>query len=115
MLVFALIKILAPWYTFTSGLPSYARPFCFCALVIIPHAFGSSVEKVAKGWVIAFFAVVGYVAGVLVFGALRYLAVYLPNIFQLLTTSWFLSGLVGMAFTISLVSLYSALSKPTSY
>ncbi|PSN83730.1 hypothetical protein B9Q13_02710 [Candidatus Marsarchaeota G2 archaeon ECH_B_SAG-G16] len=69
----------------------------------------------SRGWVLAFFAAIGYIGGVLVFGALKYLAVYLPAVFQLLTSSWFLAGLVGMAFSVGLVGLYSVLSKPANY
>jgi hypothetical protein len=73
------------------------------------------VEKLGKGLVLVFFAIIGYAAGLLVFAGYNVASVFLPNFLQLFTTSWFLAGIVGMAVSLTLMAAFSSLSKPSDY
>jgi hypothetical protein len=65
--------------------------------------------------VLVFFAALGYAAGLAVFLAAGYFSAFYPNIFALLTSSWFLAGSIGMILSIGLLGILSAVTRPARY
>lgn len=69
----------------------------------------------ARAWVWAFFAFVGYVGGVALFMGSKYIAFLAPALMQLLTAPMFLAGFAGMASALVLVGVVSALNRSRTY